>query len=270
MRGVSEAQNWCLYLAKKFGFIPRSVVWDLLAPKGKTARYAYWGEFQKSSLFAPYRIGNSSPEYLILSPKGKELMGDDSVSEVNNIYLEHDEIVMRFCLLLIQKHSVAQSWSEGELKKDRVMAIKNLGDGVVSKLPDLLFDLGKVSSAKRFALEIERTRKSRGRYQTMCRAYGRAIYIDSLLFGVKDDSIEDAIKFEITEGGLEFANKEVGFFCIDDYLENSFQAKVRVGSKEFSLEEYFLKSISNGSENAENRRYAVRGNLKEVSGDSWS
>ncbi|HWU43965.1 MAG TPA: hypothetical protein VN132_11025 [Bdellovibrio sp.] len=193
-------------------------------------------------------------------------MGDDSVSEVDSIYLEHDEIVMRFCLLLIQKLSVSQSWSEGELKKDRVMAIKNIGDGVVSKLPDLLFDLGKASSVKRFALEIERTRKSRGRYQTMCRAYGRAIYIDSLLFGVKDEGIEDAIKFEITEGGLEFANKEIGFFCIDDFLENSFQAKVRVDSKEISLEEYFLKSISGESGNAENRRYAVRGNLKEVSG----
>lgn len=270
MSGVSDAQSWCLYLAKKFGFIPRSVVWDLLAPKGKTARYAYWGGLQKSTLFAPYRIGNSSPEYLILSPKGKEFMGDDSVSEVDNLYLEHDEIVMRFCLLLIQKLSVAQSWSEGELKKDRVMAVKNIGDGIVSKLPDLLFDIGKADSTKRFALEIERTRKSRGRYQTMCRAYGRAIFIDSLLFGVKDDSIEDAIRFEITEGGLEFANKEVGFFYIDDFLENSFHAKVRMGMKEFSLEEYFHMSISSESENAENRRYAVRGHLKEISEESWS
>lgn len=270
MGGISKTQDWCLYLTKKFGFMPRSVVWDLLSPKGKTARYAYWCELQKSLLFTPYRIGNSSPQYLILSSKGKEFMGDDSVSEVDNLYLEHDEVVMRFCLQLIQKLSVRNSWSEGELKKDRVMAVKNIGDGIVSKLPDLLFDMGNGGHAKRYALEIERTRKSRVRYQSMCRAYGRAIYIDSILFGVKDDTIEDAIKFDITEAGLEFANKEVGFFYIDEFLENSFQAKVRVGSKELSLEEYFLKSISSESENAENRRYAVRGNLKEASGEPWS
>ena len=269
MRGIAEARDWSLLLAKKFGFIPRAVVWDLLAPKGKTARYAYWRECQKSPFFVPYRIGGSSPEYLILSAKGKELMGEDSVSEVDNLYLEHDEIVMRFCLMLIRKLAVSKAWSEGELKKDRVMAIKNIGDGAVSKLPDLLFDIGSGTNLKRVALEIERTRKSRGRYQTMCRAYGRAIYVDAILFGVKDDSIEEAIKSAINEGGLEFANREVGFFNIDDLLENNFAAKVRIGAKEITLEGYFLERDYVESETAENSRYAVRGTLKEISGDSW-
>ncbi len=270
MSGISEVRDWSLLLAKKFGFIPRAVVWDLLAPKGKTARYAYWRECQKSPLFMPYRIGGSSPEYLILSAKGKEFMGDDAVTEVDNIYLEHDEIVMRFCLMLIKKLAVSKTWSEGELKKDRVTAIKNIGDGVVSKLPDLLFDIGSGTDSKRVALEIERTRKSRGRYQTMCRAYGRAIYVDVILFGVKDEAIEDAIQSEVRDGGLEFANREVGFFYIDDLLENGFAAKVRIGAKEITLEEFFLQRDLSESESAENSRYAVRGYLKEVSGDSWS
>ena len=269
MNKFMKMQRWCLYLAKKFGFVPRSVVWDLLTPKGKTARYAYWRDVQKSPLFMPYRIGRSVPEYLILSAKGKELMGEDSVSEVDNIYLEHDEIVMRFCLLLIQKLSVTKNWSEGELKKDRSLAAKNIGDADIGKLPDLLFDANKGKPAKRFALEIERTRKSRRRYQALCRAYGRSIYIDSILFGVRDESIEDAISFEVNAGGLDFANKEVGFFYIDDFLENNFLAKVRVGRKEYALEEYILRNGFDDSDVAENSRYAVHGELKEITGNSW-
>jgi hypothetical protein len=86
---------------------------------------------------------------------------------------------------------------------------------------------------------------------------------------VKDEGIEEAIKSAINEVGLEFVNREIGFFYIDDLLQNNFAAKVCIGAKEITLEEYFLEREYIESKAAENSRYVVRGNLKEVSEDSW-
>lgn len=260
-----EVQGQCLHLAQKFGFVSRSVVWDFISPKGRTARYKHWRQLQKSPLFSPYILGSGSPEYLILSKKGKSLMGMDSVSEVPTIYLAHDEMVMRFYLHLLQRPSLDKVWSEAELKKDRILSIKCLGDGVISKLPDLLFDVAVEQDSLRFALEIERTRKSQGRYQIMRRAYQRAINVDVILFGVADKGIERAIEKEMNEAGLEFFGRDVGFFDLPEFAENQFDTTLRVSGQEVSLKKYFNELTLQRKDSADSRRHGVRTRFGEIS-----
>lgn len=263
-----EVREKCLKLAKKFGFVPRAVVWDFICPKGRTARYKHWRELQKSPLFSPYILGSGFPEYLILSQKGRSLVGMDALSEVPTVYLEHDEIVMRFFLLLQDMDFIEQSWSEGELRMDRVLAINSLGDGVLAKLPDLLFDLKMEGTPVRYALEIERTRKSQGRYQTMRRAYQRADNVDVLLFGVVEEKIEELIQREIAQAGLELYGKDIGFFDLTEFREKEFQTTLRIAGKEIPMREYFLAVITGNSASADFRRHGVRAELREVSGAS--
>lgn len=268
MRSELKSLESCLYLAKKFGFISRAVVWDFLTPKGRTARYAHWRKLQSSPLFAPYVSGGGAPEFLILSAKGKALVGADAVTGVDDIYFAHDEIVMRFCLSLQRGVPTSNIWSEGELKKDRVLAMKEIGDASVSKLPDLLFDLGEGNAFYRIALEIERTRKSRGRYQTMRRAFERANNVDVILFGVNDFGIEDALSGEFRSAGFDFLGKEIAFFNIADFLRDHFRAEVRSGSRITTLEEYLRGVILESHSGADLSRHGVRGALREISSAS--
>lgn len=150
---------------------------------------------------------------------------------------------------------------------DRVLAIRSLGDGDISKLPDLLFDVKSGETAVRCALEIERTRKSSGRYQTMSRAYQKAVYVDAVIFGVADAKIEELIEKEIFEAGLGFAGKDVGFFRLADFEDQKFDAALRLSGRELTLEDYFqsISSVVPGS--AEFRRHGVRAELLEVTGE---
>jgi hypothetical protein len=217
------------------------------------------GDFFKTSLlFSPYILGSGFPEYLILSQAGRKLMGHDAATEVPTVYLEHDEIVIRFYLHLQQMRVTEQDWSESELKRDRALAINNLGDGTVGKIPDLLFDVRTEKEGLRCALEIERTRKSGMRYQSMRRAYERAAHVDLIIFGVADKKIEYAIRKEVSDGGLEFYGKEIGFFALADFAENKFQAVVRIAGKELSLESFFLSLGRASSNGADFARHGVR------------
>lgn len=268
MRSDLKMLESCLYLAKKFGFISRAVVWDFLTPKGRTARYAYWRKLQSSPFFAPYVSGGGTPEYLVLSAKGKAMVGADAVTGIDDIYFSHDEIVMRFCLSLQFGVPTSNMWSEGELKKDRALAMREIGDASVSKLPDLLFDLGERNAFFRIALEIERTRKSRGRYQTMRRSFERASNVDVILFGVNDFGIEDALNEEFRSGGFDFLGKKIAFFNIADFLRDHFRAEVRSGSRAMTLEEYLRGVILKSHSGADFSRHGVRGSLREVSSAS--
>lgn len=241
-------------LTKKFGFISKSVVWDFYCPSGKSVRYKNWKYLSESPLFSSYVSGSGVPEYLTLSSQGRRLMGEDSVAQVSSVYLAHDEIVMRFYLHLQKLNLMERCWSEGELKMDRVLSVKGLGDGVIGKLPDLLFDLKMENSTLRFALEIERTRKSQGRYKSMNRSYQRASNVDLVLFGVADGKIEEALKREIFDGGTNSMGKEVGFFELTEFAGLQMEASLRIARKELSLKKLFFSLSKRLPQDAENLR----------------
>ena len=139
---------------------------------------------------------------------------------------------------------------------DRVLSLRGLGDGVIGKLPDLLFDLKMEKSIVRFALEIERTRKSQGRYKTMSRSYQRASNVDLVLFGVGDGKIEEALKREIFEGGTNSMGKEVGFFDLAEFTSQQMEASLRIARKELSLKKLFFSLSKQLPQDAENLRKA--------------
>ncbi|MGZ3772738.1 MAG: hypothetical protein ACXVCY_07730 [Pseudobdellovibrionaceae bacterium] len=252
--GFKTLQEEAILLTKKFGFLPRSVVWDFYCPPGKSVRYKNWSDLSKSQLFSPYVIGTGLPEYLIFSSQGKRLVGEDAVTAAAPVYLSHDEIVMRFYLHLQLLNCTERSLSEGELKMDRALALKSMGDGVISKLPDLLFDIKTQDGFIRCALEIEKTRKSQGRYKTMRRSYQRARNIDLILFGVASDKIEGTLKKELFDNGKVLFGKEVGFFDLDDFSDRKLDASLRIGGKEVSIKNLLLSLAENIPDETENLR----------------
>lgn len=251
-----------LGLAKKFGFISKKIIWDFFSPAGKSVRYENWKKLTSSPYFTSYGLSSGVPEYLSLSSKGRKLMGVDSITQASEIYLAHDELVMRFYIMALKKGFIDKAYSEGELKMDRSLSIKNLGDGVVSKLPDLLFDLKGGHDFFRCALEIERTRKSGGRYTTMRRAYQRATKVDLILFGVDSEKIESIITNEFNNGGSNSTGKEFGFFDLSNFQEQGFESELRISGKVTTLSKYFHSLSLVTPKTSENNRKASDENLR--------
>ncbi len=251
-----------LGLAKKFGFISKKIIWDFFSPTGKSVRYENWKKLTSSPYFTSYGLSSGVPEYLSLSQKGRKLMGVDSITQTSEIYLAHDELVMRFYIMTLKEGFIQQAYSEGELKMDRGLSIKNLGDGVVSKLPDLLFDLKNENDFFRCALEIERTRKSGGRYTTMRRAYQRATKIDLILFGVDSEKIESIITHEFNERGQNSTGKEIGFFDLFNFQEQGLDCELRISGKVSTLKKYFHSLSLLDPKTPENNRKVSDENLR--------
>lgn len=250
----SNSIEEALLLSKKFGFISKGVFWDFCCSEGKSVRYQNWSELKNSPLFTAYSNGSGVPDFLSLSSKGKQRMGQDSIGQIVPTYLLHDEIVMRFYLYLKNEQMLRQSWSEAELKSDRVIAVKGLGDGIISKLPDLLFDVTGGSNFIRCALEIERTRKSQARYKTMRRAYQRARSVDLVLFGVADEKIETVISEEFKSVGLNLANQEIGFFDLDDFSQRQLDCELRIAGRKTTLKKFFNSLAASVKRTPENHR----------------
>lgn len=243
-----------LEVVKKFGFISRDVFWEFFCPPGKTARYDYWSELCNSNIFSSYSWGSGVPEHLSLSQLGKKLVGQDAISSTSMTYLSHDEIVMRFYLEMCRNSSLFNGWSEGELKADRSLAIKTLGSGIVSKLPDLVFDVSGGDEYIRCALEVERTRKSLGRYKTMRRAYSQTAKIDLLIVAVADTKIETVISNELMSSSSTSIGREIAFFDIDEFNGQRLESELRVVGKETTLKKFFETLESNQQKYAEKAR----------------
>lgn len=228
-----------LMLAHKFGFISKDIFWDFLSPDGISTKYKHWRRLCKSPFFSPYHSGSGVPEYLFLSAKGKQRMGQDAVTQTVDVYLAHDELVMRCYLHLKNESLMVNCWSESELKADRTLSIKSLGNGVVSKLPDLLFDVRGGTDTIRCALEVERTRKSQARYRAIRGAYAKASKVDLVLFGVSDPKIEEAITKEVITASGNTLGREMGFFDISDFTEQGLDSQLRIVGKETTLKKFF-------------------------------
>ncbi len=251
-----------LGLTKKFGFISKRIIWDFFSPTGKSVRYENWRKLTSSPYFTSYGLSSGVPEYLSLSSKGRKLMGVDSITQTSEIYLAHDELVMRFYIMTLKERFIAQAYSEGELKMDRALSIKNLGDGVVSKIPDLLFDLKGENDFFRCALEVERTRKSGGRYATMRRAYQRATKVDLIIFGVDSEKIESVITHEFNEGGMNSTGTEIGFFDLSNFQEQGLDCELRISGKITTLKKYFHSLSLIAPKASENNRKVSGENLR--------
>jgi len=149
-----------------------------------------------------------------------------------------------------------RGWSEGELKADRSLAIKTLGSGIVSKLPDLVFDVRGGDAYIRCALEVERTRKSTGRYKTMRRAYSQTAKIDLLIFAAADKKIEAVILNELISSSSTSIGREIAFFDIDEFNGQRLGSEFRIAGKETTLKRFFETLELNQKEFAEKARKA--------------
>ncbi len=260
-------QKEALALAKKFGFISRNVLWEFYCHPGKSMRYEHWKKLSESSFFSYQGFKKGVPEYLFLSAKGRVFMGVDSLTPTSSIYLEHDELVMGFFIRIKKEGFIENIWSEGELKADRALSIKCMGDGVVAKLPDLLFDIRCGNDFIRCALEIERTRKSAARYKTARRSYQRALNVDLLLFGVSDEGTERAIRKEFYEGGVNSLGKELAFFSIPEFQDGGLDCEMRLADKSTVLKKYFHSLAERVPSAPENNRKDSGKNLRFIEGD---
>lgn len=229
-----------LELARKFGFVSRSVIWRYLGSKSTATKYRYWRFLTKRPEFTLYSEGVQSRQHLVVSAGYRRALGDGSCARTRAaIYFEHDNYLMNFFLLLKHREVLLGCWTEQQLKMDHLLALEVLGSVSEAKLPDLVLSLKTESTPLRVAVEIERTQKSQHRYQIIQLAYRRTSKIDLLLFGVSDEKTEVAIR-KAFDGEMP-SNLFVGYFSLNDFKKASFEAELRVRQRKRSLEKFLAQ-----------------------------
>lgn len=234
---VDERQNTfelASELVRKFGFISRSVVWKYLDRKARATKFRYWKYLSERAELSPYHIGVRSNEHLVASNEYRRVLGEGVCAPVRSaIYFKHDEHLMNFLLALKHRGVLLGYWTEQELKADHLLALEVLGSVSESKLPDLVLNLKTGTTPLRVCIEVERTQKSRHRYQTVQLAYRRTRKVDLLLFGVADKRTERAIRQAFDRDTP--ANLYVGYFSLNDFSKEALGAELRIRHKTKSL-----------------------------------
>jgi len=223
-------------LIRKFGFLPRSIVWKYLSPKGTTSKYYYWHLLSHAPQFSTYRNGFVSSNHLVLSAECRKLLGDGAyVGTRSATYFEHDELLMDFVMQLKGIDLAPDYRTEQELRKDRLGALKMLGGDPDDKIPDVVFDLPALRGPIRVALEVERTRKSQERYRRIHFGYRRLKRLDLILFGVGDNATEAAIRREFDRISLSSEAMPYGCFSLAQFSTQGLACELRIQEKTLVL-----------------------------------
>jgi hypothetical protein len=239
-----------LNLAAKFGYLRKEFYFDFLTAKSRSAKFRSWKILQASGFFQAYKRSYIGEDVYKLSYRGKKVLrlaGVFPVSSAHPLHFEHDDTIVRFILSLQAKGLVKNNYmSEKMLRREPFSWVsESLGHSLV-KLPDLIFDLDLNVHNFKIALEVERTRKSKFRYDQWVQAYAKAEKLDLIIVAYNDHSVFESIQSAIKAFQYPYHMRPVVFCKIADVQKDWTNFPISINGRTILLESYIenLKKIS--------------------------
>lgn len=235
-----QLMHSCIQFAGRWGFLTRNLFSKYFCNKQRSQQLDYWSRLIKTGYFSRSEYDGN---VLILSPKGKSRCAVQARPARFFQYIKHDEMVAEVTLAFSRKGLVERFWLEDELFRNHLMAFQVLGANKITRVPDMIFELRPEYQKLRFAVEIEKTRKAKSRYDKIAMAYCDLHNIDLVIFGCIDLATEDCI--ENSFKGIEShpARTKAAFFQVLEFVEEGFSCRIRVDGKEISFSDLF--NVSN-------------------------
>jgi hypothetical protein len=214
----------------RFGFLSRENFWRHITKRQKSENYVSWKRLTQSGLFKAYR---GSDQHLYLSRSGIQVLQERDASYVGKahpMYFEHDEILMSVALACENAGLIKPTWAcDAVIRKlsnvDKVRLLAAHGE----KIPDLVFDLNVDGDRARVALEVERTRKSAARYDSLVLSYLTMRAVDLVLIAYNDAYTEKQIRHSIKRLGYPQGNRPMAFCKIKDLIDNPSSFPMQLG-----------------------------------------
>ena len=225
----NENVNRALKTAGKFGFISQAVFWNHICRLKKSENYRNWQYLLNSSYFRHYALPY---RHLYVSRKGILALQETNnicTGKANPVQFEHDELVMTMALACENDGLIKSDWlPDRTLKEIPNLDFARICGVRLKKIPDLVFDLNLQHELKRCAVEVERTRKSRDRYDSLVLSYKQMKNIDLVIIVYNDRYTENSIRYSIKKLGYPQNTRPFAFCRIGDVKQNpsSFQLTV--------------------------------------------
>jgi hypothetical protein len=244
-----KAIQKALLVASKFGFLRKETFWNYLTTPNVSYKYDLWNHLMASGYLAEYNRIGVSKNYYGLSIKGTRLLGDlgyQPVAKAHPLHFEHDEIILNFTLACEKDGLIKDSWqTERVVKQLSAVEQVKLTGAVLEKIPDLIFQPNIEKRRYLFALEVERTRKSKSKYDAFVLAYSRHKNIGLVLVAYKDEYIKRSILESMRRLGYRQGLQPIGFCKISDMISQPSNFEMTVNSEKITFNEYVenLKAI---------------------------
>lgn len=217
--------------AARWGFLTKDLFFDFFCPMSQAQQYRYWQYLIDRNLFHQSKANH---QVLILTKKSRIQLGGNARPARSPFYIEHDAIVARFLLPLMQRDLVERYWLEDEMIRSPIDTYTVLGTNRVHRIPDLVFDLNTLSgTAVRCALEIETVTKAHGRYAKMALAYAGYSKISLILFGCGYEATERAIFSAFAGSGK--AAPVPGIYRYQEFDAVHLRSNIKFANNEFSV-----------------------------------
>ena len=145
---------------------------------------------------------------------------NDFVGKAHPMYFAHDELVMSIALASQNAELILPNWTCDAVVRrlTNVDKLRLLGASS-DKIPDLIFDLNVKGSPTRVAFEVERTRKSKTRYDALVLSYMQMRSIGFVVIAYNDRYTETQIRQSMRKLGYPQNVRPIAFCKIGDVSE---------------------------------------------------
>lgn len=237
-----KAIQKALLVAAKFGFLRKETFWKYLTTPNISYKYDLWNRLMESGYLAEYDRLGISKDYYSLSARGVRMMGDlgfEPVGRAHPLHFEHDEIILNFALACEKSGLIKSSWQTERVVRQlsAIDQIKLMG-AILEKIPDLVFQPAVEKLKVLFALEVERTRKSKRRYDNFVLSYGRHKNIGLVLVAYKDEYIKRSILESMKRLGYQQGKQPIGFCKLSAIINQPDDFEIMINSERIGFKAY--------------------------------
>jgi len=226
-----EVKDLSIHFAARFGFISNEIFCKYLCGLGRTQNFIYFKRLLAEKLIYKCR-GPYDVYYLTARSKN---VACKTVASRSIFFIEHDLSVVKILFSLIETGLVLRFWTEPELLGNHSMLYSVLGTDKVEKSPDLVVDLKSASGFLRFAIEVERSAKTKQRYDHLALSYLQLKNVHLSLFVCENDTIKKSIANSFQEEIFAENNKIPILLLASDFEKEGLQASVSFSSRVLPL-----------------------------------
>jgi hypothetical protein len=253
-----------LIVAAKFGFIRKETFWKYLTKSNVSYKYDLWNRLIKTGYLKEYNRVGVAENYFCLTKAGILKMTEQGlkvVCKTHPLHFEHDEIVMNFTLSAERENLINDNWYTDRMLRHYMAYELNEKIGrPLDKLPDLLFELKIPNINIECALEVERSRKSKVRYDSLVLSYAKDKKIGLVLIAYSDRYVINSIKKSVLNLGYPQELRPIVFCKIKDVLENPSSFEVEVGNNKINFNNYIenIRRLAHQKTENENIKNSVK------------